>query len=284
MIRRAHVIFFLLAFFSTCQVFALKVMTFNLLMGGKHKKEALLKVLEKGSADIIIINEANNIEVFNGLAKSLGFYSILSVKNHYNVGILSRYPIKSHTLHQLDVLAKSFVEVHVKVPEFKDDVIVFACHLTALSTNKRRKKRLKEMAVILPIISKYQGRKIIFAGDMNEVSHLDKRIKGKCVSKLMQSAGLIDSFRNYHEVVEVAPGYTHNILMIPTKRIDYIYLSKHFKIVSSDTIDKKNILDWPSDHAAVVTEVEIKKDTSDEIIAELSIPKEKKIFASTQEK
>ncbi|PCJ52546.1 MAG: hypothetical protein COA79_23355 [Planctomycetota bacterium] len=279
MIRLVHIFIFLLVLFSTSPVYALKVMTFNLFTGSKHKKEAFIKVLKKGNADIIIINEANNIAVFNELSKSLNYYSVLSIKNHYNVGVLSRYPIKSHTFHHIKVLAKSLVEVHIKVPDIKDEVIVFACHLNALNTNKRRKKRIKEMEAILPIISKYQGRKIIFAGDMNEVSHLDKNIKGKCVSKLIQNIGLIDSYRNYHEVVEVSPGYTHNILMIPTKRIDYIYLSNHFKIVSSDTIDKRILRPWPSDHAAVVTEIEIKNARNHEVIKNISGSKNDIIFA-----
>ncbi len=270
-----HLAITFLFIFALQDVFALKVMTFNLWKGGEKKKESIYEILKKADADIMIINEANDSKVFFEIAEMLGCERVLHVHNKYNIGIISKHPIVSHKFHKFDALSKSLVEAQIKLPE-GDVVNVFASHLVALSISSRQKIRQKELEAILPILETKKGEKIIFAGDMNEESHLDKSMKKGSVSEKFADMGLVDTYRDYHKSPEVAPGYTHNILLIPSKRIDFIYASKDFKVKSADCLGKTFYRPWPSDHAAVITELEIPK--------KLPIGKEKSQWPLASEK
>ena len=63
--------------------------------------------------------------------------------------------------------------------------------------------------------------------------------------------------------------------MIPTKRIDYIYTSNQFEVVDSNVLDKKFYHHWPSDHAALITELKL-KDPLTAVIASPNIIKKSK--------
>lgn len=249
----------LFVLFIPNEVFAFKVMTFNIWTGSPKKVEDFIAIIKKADADIVIINEANEPETFYQIADELKCERVLSIHNKYNVGILSKYKIESHECFVLDSLAKSLVEVKVKVPELDKPLWVFATHLVALNLNSRNKKRGIEIESILPYISKRIEDHVVFAGDMNEESHLDKKMPEECVSRWIESIGLTDSYRDFFKSVEVAPGFTHNILVIPTKRIDYIYISKQLEVLDSETLGKKYYQPWPSDHAALITELKLKE-------------------------
>lgn len=235
-------------------------MTFNWWTGKEAKKERFVDIIRLADPDIAIINEANDPEVFYEIADTLKYERVLSVHNKYYVGILSKYKIEDHQCYLLKNLAKSLVEIKVSVPELDKPLYVFACHLVALNTSGRAKKRGIEMDTILPYVKKRLNSHVIFAGDMNEESHLDRIMPEKCISRSISDLGLIDSYRNYYKSPLVAPGFTHNILMIPTKRIDYIYGSSTMEVKNSEVLDKKYYRNWPSDHAAVITEFKQKEE------------------------
>ena len=247
-----------LIFLVNNEVFAVKVMSFNLWTGKPKKKESFIEIIKKADPDIVIINEANDPETFNAIADALGYERVLSVHNKYNVGVLSKYKIESQECYALETLAKSLVEIKVNIPGWDKPVYIFACHLIALNLPGRNKKRGVEMETILPYIQKRMGDHVIFAGDMNEESHLDRPMDENCISRSIESIGLIDSYRNYFKSPEVSPGFTHNILMIPTKRIDYIYISNGLEVSNSETLGKLFYSPWPSDHAALLSEINLK--------------------------
>ena len=246
-------------FFLNNEVFAVKVMTFNIWTGSPHKKESFIAIIKKADPDIVIINEANDPATFYEMADALGYDSVLSIHNKYNVGILSKYPILSHEFYQLETLAKALVEVKIKFPDLDKPLYVFACHLVALNLTGRNKKRAIEIDSILPYIQKRAGEYIVFAGDMNEESHLDRPMPNDCISRAIEAIGLTDSYRNYYKCTEVCPGFTHNILMIPTKRIDYIYISSQLEVTDSQTLGKLFYNPWPSDHAALISDIKLKE-------------------------
>lgn len=248
-----------LVFFSSGEVFAVKVMTFNIWTGKAQKKEKFIEIIKKADPDIVIINEANDPETFIAIAEALGYEKVLSIHNKYNIGVMTRFKIESHENYELETLSKSLVEVKVKVPGWDRPLYVFACHLVALNLNGRNKKRGIEIETILPYIQKRLGDPVVFAGDMNEESHLDKPMPENCISRSIEEIGLIDSYRNYFKSPEVSPGFSHNILAIPTKRIDYIYVSKQIEVVESETLGKLFYRPWPSDHAALVTNIKLKE-------------------------
>lgn len=277
-----HILVTFLLFFAFQDVFALKVMTFNIWTGGERKKEDVYEILKKANADVMIINEANDADNFFETAKKLGFESVLHIHNKYNIGIISRYPIVSHKFHKIDVLSKSLVEAQIKLPN-GEIVNVFGCHLVALNLGGRQKIRQKELSAILSILETKKGQNIILAGDMNEESFLDKAMKKGSISERLAAIGLSDCYRSYHQCPEVAPGFTHNILLIPSKRIDYIYASKGFRIDDADCLGKAFYRPWPSDHAALVTDLTI-KDSAKSAIAKGASDKSPDSFSASEKK
>lgn len=245
--------------FTSTEVFAFKVMTFNIWTGKSKKIDDFIAIIKKADADIVIINEANDPETFYQIADQLKYERVLAVHNKYNVGILSKFKIESYEFFLLENLSKSLVEVKVNVPGLNKPLWVFASHLVALNLNRRNKKRAIEIESILPYIKKRLDDHVVFAGDMNEESHLDKKMPKNCISRAITDLGLVDSYRNYFKSTEVAPGFTHNILVIPTKRIDYIYVSNQLEVLGSETLGKKYYQPWPSDHAALITELKLKE-------------------------
>lgn len=247
-----------LILFGHSEVFAVKVMTFNIWTGKPKKKENFIEIIKKADPDIVVINEANDPETFYAIADALGYERVLSVHNKYNIGVMTKFKIESHECYLLDTLAKSLVEVKIKVPEWDKPLYLFASHLVALNLPGRNKKRGLEIETILPYIQKRLGDHVIFAGDLNEESHLDRPMPEECISRSIAAIGLTDSYRHYFKSPEVAPGYSHNILMIPTKRIDYIYISNQLDVEESQTLGKLFYKNWPSDHAAVISDIKLK--------------------------
>ena len=267
-----------LFFFANSEVFAVKVMTFNIWTGKPHKKDSVIAIIKKADPDIVVINEANDVDTFNAIADALGYERVLCVHNKYNVGVLSKYKIESHENYMLETLAKSLVEVKINIPGWDKPLYLFACHLVALNLTGRNKKRGIEIESILPYIQKRMGDHVIFAGDMNEESHLDRIMPEDCVSRAIAAIGLTDSYRDYLKSPEVSPGFTHNILMIPTKRIDYIYISNQLEVKESETIGKAFYRPWPSDHGALISEIVLKEKSLLPILAastEATVPKKK---------
>lgn len=256
---------------TSSEVFALKVMTFNIWTGKSRKAEHFIEIIKKADPDIVILNEANDPKVFHQIADQLKYERVLSIHKKYYVGVLSKFKIESHEFYFLDTLSKSLVEVKVNVPGFDKPLWVFGCHLVALNLKRRNKKRALEIESILPYIEKRMGDHVIFAGDMNEVSHLDKKMPEKCISRSIAAIGLIDSFRAYHNDPQKKPGFTHVVIVVPTKRIDYIYVSGQLEVLESETIGKKNYKPWPSDHAAVLTKLKLKEPVSLKASEKLSI-------------
>lgn len=251
--------------FSTSELFAFRVMTFNLWTGKEYKKERIIDVIRKANPNVVILNEANYVQVFNEIADRLGYKKVLSESYKYHVGILSKYEILDAKIYDSPLLAKSLVKVKLSVPELDKPLYVFACHLTALDLSRRAKHRVAEIDFILSQMEEHKGDYIILAGDMNEVSHLDKNMPESSISRTIQTFGLVDSYRAYSKDSKASPGFTHMILWIPSKRIDYIYSSSNLAVTFSKVLDKKFYRFWPSDHGAVISDFKIEEDVNHSI-------------------
>lgn len=251
----------------------LKVMSFNIWHGGvgDAKTEQFveggdyadsnLKALNPGLAlyrliDVIKLSKAEIIglqETYGSgeaIADALGYiYCEKIYPSGNNISIVSKYEIES-------ILEKD--------PYF---------NLLGTKIKLREKfLRVNNIKTILKAANKYSHLTdkcpIIIAGDHNSPSHLDYRLQWP-VSKLMQEAGFINSYKEVKPDITTYPGITWSPRFDESQqdqqRIDYIYYKgENIKAINSRVIDQYegNILPeyylFPSDHAAIIREFEIK--------------------------
>lgn len=147
--------------------------------------------------------------------------------------------------------------------------------------------RLLNHTSFINLLNQTDYSPMILAGDFNSPSHRDWTLKTRLthcnrtfewpVTKFLENLGFADSFRTMYPDPSEDPGYTwspiytynteHIDKLEPKDRIDMIfYKGSKLKLVSSkvykgETVvlqhPKHKLNDWPSDHAAVISEFEI---------------------------
>ncbi|WP_206609891.1 endonuclease/exonuclease/phosphatase family protein [Maribellus luteus] len=264
----------------------LKIINYNVLEGIKldttsnHQKFA--DWVNEQDPDILALQELNSFtqKKLEQLARSFNHpYAVLLKETGYPVGITSKYPI-INVEKVLDNMWHGFIKAEIR------GYNIFVIHLSPHVYWKRR----EEIDLILNTsISESKGaQKTIIMGDFNSVSELDadayqdgrllERLRiadekspaienlaeGKLdyeVHRKMTQAGYIDAFRLKHKVYDSSAltlRFSENG-KIPSRRIDYIYVSKDLKRkVSSASIIKDQFTHYHSDHYPVTIELNIK--------------------------
>lgn len=282
----------------------LKVLSWNIWHGGHSKAypekscENALAILKKSNADIITMIETYGNS--NMVADYLGYYHRLLSSN---LSIYSRYPI-IETYSFPDSIS-TFNFAGVKIDVNGKHVIVFDTWLhylpdcTAVPTEKSEQEIIEWsdagtrdneinsiMSVIHEFVSNADQVPIIMAGDFNDHSHLDwteatkdlynhdGRVVPWTVSKVMESYGFKDSFREKHpnpekNVEELGPTwYWRGKEKSRLDRIDYIYYKgEKLEVLGSESFncDIAGEFDiygekyfYPSDHGFVMTKFSLK--------------------------
>lgn len=274
----------------------IKMMTLNTWIGSTAVKDGinkLIKAVELSGADIVGFQEAP--DPGKETAERLGWYYYQ--EGFANCSIISKYPI----IETVDIEGVSAILVKILLPS-NQEVLVANVHLhyepygpyyaMFKSENPEdiltmeNKIRGKEMSVVLKELSPYfaSDLPIFLMGDFNSPSHLDWGNDMKMghnglivkwpVTKLVEKAGLIDSYRDIHPNPAADPGYTWSPVYTyeypwgdhsyePQDRIDFIYFRGilNVKVVNSEVFVAGKPMgygshadnEWPSDHAAVVT-------------------------------
>ncbi len=148
-----------------------------------------------------------------------------------------------------------------------------------------REARLHQVQDMLDEISAYQDYPVVLVGDFNEPSCMDwtdEAIEGRGdtlltfavnwpATALLIDQGFKDAYREIYPDVKGKPGYTwtsvEGLWRTPEihDRIDLIYVSKgHFDTKAAWVVGERSELSdlvidpWPSDHRAVVVELQLK--------------------------
>jgi len=226
----------------------LKVVTFNLYKARFGKRFKYLKVFESLDADIIVVNEAKNIATISWLAEQLRLHHITTAEVSNNVAILSRYKfIVKHHYHFPKISKKSLLMATIEVGGKRIDI--WATHLRVTG---KKKRYIESIMIMRSVINRRKETKnaFILMGDLNEVSHFDKKYRRRVVSNVFADHGMLDVYRFCNPDKK---GNTY-----ANRRIDFIFVSKDLLPVSSKTIYKETVKKWPSDHRAVCAELSFK--------------------------
>ncbi len=241
---------------------ALSLLVFNVEYGGSKATDAVMKDLD---ADVVGVLESYNR--LPEIAKATGY-------PYYDVGlqILSKYPI-------LEPSGADGLYAYIEVRP-GEAIAMINTHLDYVKDGPNRLERgvpvadvlaaeeeirLSSVDKLLPSATRLldKGFPVLFAGDLNEPSHLDGPVAWP-VSKALVGAGLLDAYREVHPDVAAHPGNTWGGVAGTKgspRRIDYAYVGGPVEIRSSEVVgEQADSVDrgypkWTSDHRAVLSKL-----------------------------
>ena len=160
-----------------------RVLSYNILVGGTHRVEQLIRIIKSSKPDVVGLIEAIDEEAVKKLAEHLGMQYCLSGRARDGEGwqgaVLSHLPIFETKIHISTILTKQPL-LEVCVEEAPGQLLtVFVTHLTAdfgkgLKANKARRREVQEL---LRIMQSCRGTKHVLIGDFNSVAP-GERLKG----------------------------------------------------------------------------------------------------------
>lgn len=155
----------------------LRVLTYNILLGGSQRLEELCAIIQASDADIIGLVEATNPYVVEELARRLDMHYYLTgharSSRDWQIALLSRLPIiRTHDHMRPDIFGRRhFLEVEVEEAD-GSRLTIFVIHLTSSffrgqSSNRQRRREVEEM---LRILSSCHGKPHLVMGDFNSLT------------------------------------------------------------------------------------------------------------------
>jgi len=155
----------------------LRVATYNILLGGVGRGERIAAVLDRCDADVVALQEANDIELVRSLAQRLGMRMIVAKPNDaskLNLALLSRLPVTRWRAHRHPgrmLRAHLVCEVEVQAPGLRR-LRIHNVHLAARfgEKNKGEARRLRELEAILGDIERSGPTPHLVLGDFNSLA------------------------------------------------------------------------------------------------------------------
>lgn len=235
---------------------SLKLVSYNILLGGEARISAIGEVLKAQDADVVALLEANSRENAVVLANQLGMETAFGEANSpFHVAWLSRIPVRKLENHRLPELAKTLLQIDI---EWEGEPLsLFATHL---GSRHDRQQPAQEVPAILEVLGPFSGRPHLLVGDFNTVRFGDPvgapppgvewrvdsldSATGEAIS-LMLDAGYLDCYR---AINPYDAGYTYKSEH-PWLRLDYIFASPRMarRLDACDVV-KGEDLEQASDH------------------------------------
>ncbi|HEU5199592.1 MAG TPA: endonuclease/exonuclease/phosphatase family protein [Ktedonobacterales bacterium] len=160
-----------------------RVISYNILVGGKQRVEQLAGMLSARQPDIIGLVEATDEEVVRSLAEQLGMDYQLSGRGQSRMrlqaAVLSRLPIRSTWAYTTEIIKRQpLFEVQIEEPD-GSLLTVFMIHLTPEFSQGWRAnlKRRREVQEALRLMAPRKGTPHLLMGDFNAIAPGD-RVRG----------------------------------------------------------------------------------------------------------
>jgi endonuclease/exonuclease/phosphatase family metal-dependent hydrolase len=155
----------------------LRVVTYNILLGGQGRGDRIAAVLDRCDADVVALQEASDIDLVRSLAQRLGMRMIVAKPNDaskLNLAVLSRLPVTRWRAHRHPgrmLRAHLVCELDVGVPGLSR-LRIHNVHLAARfgEKNKGEARRLRELEAILGDIERSGPTPHLVMGDFNSLA------------------------------------------------------------------------------------------------------------------
>jgi len=299
LICRFSLLFFIISIFFSCnskknpEPLSLKVMSFNIWVGGGKSIDATARVFLDSNADIIGVQEAtrDDMNMVSRIADSIGWYSYAHERS---TTILSKYPIVDTSQNKYGVKIAIDEQhyiwmfnmhlIHCPYEPYQLNGIEYCgapmieTEEEAVESAKASRGKAVENSISDIMEAKKEGYPIFLTGDFNEPSCLDWTERGVeaglCKIKVawpstkayMEKAGMKDSYRIIYPDEVRNPGHTWTTLPETSAydevldRIDFVFFSgDNIELINSQILGENSSLsdikfdNYPSDHRAVIS-------------------------------
>jgi len=155
----------------------LRVLTYNILLGGQGRGERIGRVLQRSGADVVALQEASDLGLVRELAQGLGMRMVVAKPNDaskLNLAVLSRLPVTRWRAHRHPgrmLRAHLECEVAVQAPGLPR-LRIHCIHLAARfgEKNKGEARRMRELEAILGDIARSGAAPHLLLGDFNSLA------------------------------------------------------------------------------------------------------------------
>jgi endonuclease/exonuclease/phosphatase family metal-dependent hydrolase len=242
----------------------LRVVTFNIKDGGRHRENFIIEVLTAVQPDLILLQEVTHPNLVQDLATRFKMeFAIAKGHSLRHVALLSHYLIRSSVSSTpVPGLSRDFLAATIEFPP-RQTLAVFVVHLAAQPFAIFEWLRQLEIRSVLRYANRFSALPCLLAGDFNSVGPMDRPIT-KTLSwhvKLMlflqanrfphrvihtvQTAQFFDCFRLLH----TDPGYTLPP-PVPTVRFDYLFANSSLKSLLQNcfVVQHPQAVEFASDH------------------------------------
>ena len=236
----------------------MRLLTYNIRQGGLGREEALAAVIRDAAADLVVLQEATNPRVVEGLARETGMAGWGARAGH-SLGFLSRHPVADAQWRRPRVSRHAFLEIVPAGAAWR----IFGVHLSAVHAAWTERRRLYELRALLATVARRQQGPHALLGDFNtlapgellDVRALPARLRalvwlsgGRVRWRTIQAvldAGYADAFRHRHpdRVGSTFPTWR------PHVRLDYLFVPSAYvdRVEVCEVLDS-DVIRGASDH------------------------------------
>lgn len=157
-----------------------RILTYNILAGGKKRVDQLTKIISFTQPDIVGLIEAYNPHIVKEIAQHLGMQYRMSGSYtqiyDWQTAILSRLPIlETHSHNHSDLLTQPVFEACIE-EEDGSKLSIFIAHLSAAFYQSRggESQRYREVQEILHLLTPKRGTPHLLMGDFNSIAPGDR--------------------------------------------------------------------------------------------------------------
>jgi endonuclease/exonuclease/phosphatase family metal-dependent hydrolase len=155
----------------------LRVVTYNILLGGARREERITEVLRRTGADVITLQEVSNPAFAAELARSLGMELVIghaSDGSGINLAVLSRLPVRrwrNHT-HRGRMLRSHLETVLTTGGDQVPELHLHSVHLAARFGERKKgeERRRRELDALLSDLTETADAPHLIAGDFNSLA------------------------------------------------------------------------------------------------------------------
>ncbi len=214
----------------------IRVATYNIHFGGKHREALIAQVLNEINADVVVLTEASDDEVLDRLASELQMSSCAVHGRKTSIAVLSRLPIKSWNAFDPPQIGRPLLEVNVETTKGQLFTL-FGLHLRCHFFKHNEKQRVRELSTYLAYIRNCSPKFHVILGDFNAVAEGDIPLNNPMPLKeklmlfwehqrfnhdamsLIQQNNYVGCFRQLNPTIQgyTLPSHAPNI------RLDYIF-------------------------------------------------------------
>jgi endonuclease/exonuclease/phosphatase family metal-dependent hydrolase len=152
----------------------IRLLTYNILLGGAHREERILAVLRRSRADLIALQEVRDDGFVEHLAEELGMSHVAGPPSDggpLGLAVLSRLPIVAQRNHRHPGMLRSHLVVTAEMRRGRR-LRLHAVHLAARfgERAKGEARRLRELNAVLDDIAREPPCPHLLAGDFNTLA------------------------------------------------------------------------------------------------------------------